>query len=110
MKLKPQWEILVGDEILALFASQDEQHEQHPLQEILEEFINTQLDDYDRELFYMRFGEQLPIRTIARRLGYNSHMVIQVQLQRIVDKARLWLDNQAHVEFETNSSESEGMA
>lgn len=65
----------------------------HPLQELVEEFVDTQLTDDEKEVFYMRYGEQLPIREIARRQGYTSHQIIQVKMQRIEDKCERWLND-----------------
>lgn len=58
----------------------------HPLQRTVEDLVDTVLTEKERAVFYMRFGERLPHRTIAERLGYKSHMVIQVIEERIIEK------------------------
>ena len=93
MKGRPSWEILVGSSVTLDWLAEPGEREDHPLQLILEEFVETQLTDEEQEMFFMRYGEQLPIRTIARRLGYSSHYVIQVQLERLEAKAREWLSD-----------------
>ena len=92
MKSNPSWEILIGDmNLLDSLMSRVSQSEPHPLQELIEDFVGT-LSPSEREMFYMRYGEQMPIRKIARRLGYNSHMVIQVKLEKIEQKAREYIE------------------
>ncbi len=94
MKGRPTWEVLIGssatlDHLAGLNPTTP--LPPHPLQKLIEEFVATQLTDDEQELFYMRYGEQVSIRKIARALGYTSHQVIQVKLKRIEMKARLWL-------------------
>lgn len=58
----------------------------HPLQELVEELVQSELTEKERTVFYMRFGERAPHREIARRMGYRSHRVIQVLEERIIKK------------------------
>ncbi len=84
-------EVLIGDDKLLNFLA--DKHAQgtagpHPLQEILEKIILEELTEEEQELFYLRFGEQLAYRQIAKRLGYASHRTFQLQVERIVKKVR----------------------
>ena len=93
-EVRDRWEILVGgaqalDALASRFLIEESPH---PLQDVIEEIIETQLTEDEQEIYYMRFGERLPIRTIARRLGYVSHQTIQVKLQRIQDKVKIALE------------------
>jgi DNA-directed RNA polymerase specialized sigma subunit len=90
---RPRWETLIGDDsILEFLASKQEPGDEHPLQRRVEEIIETHLTEDEKTLFYMRFGERLPHRTIARQLGYDSHMTFQVKIQAIMDKVRKALE------------------
>ena len=60
----------------------------HPLQKKIEELIETLLTDSEQEIFYLRFGERMSIRKIAEQLGYTSHQIIQVKLERIKSKVK----------------------
>ena len=89
MGKKPRWEILVGDDnVLDFLASKNEPADEHPLQRRVEQIIEEVLTDDERELFFMRFGERLPHRTIARKLGYKSHQTFQLKIQAIMDKIK----------------------
>ena len=83
--------ILIGEPRKLDWFAEPQPELPHPLQELLEEFVETQLTEDEKELFYLRYGDQLSIRKIASKLGYNSHQVIQIQLERIETKARLFL-------------------
>ncbi len=84
---RPAWEVLIGlPQTLDWFSDPIQMDDPHPLQEALEEFVES-LDEKERELFYMRYGESMSIRAIAKRLGYNSHLVIQQQLDVLQRKA-----------------------
>lgn len=52
----------------------------------MELIIDEDLTDADRELYYMRFGEGIPIRTIAIRQGYEGHQIIQYKLEKLYQK------------------------
>ena len=94
----PKWEILIGDaRVLDYLASLTPTHEHgiHPAQELIEQAIREALTEQEQELFLLRYGEKLPIRTIARRLGYSSHQVIQVRLKRLEEKVRMYLERAA---------------
>lgn len=82
-------EVLVGNMLLLDYLATRHQvdKEENPLQERLETII-AGLPEKDQELFYLRFGEQLSFRQIAKRLGYASHMTFQVQLNNIMTTVR----------------------
>ena len=61
----------------------------HRLQTLLEGIIESQLDDDEKEIYYMRFGQQMTIRAIAAELGYTYHAYVQRKLDRIMAKVRL---------------------
>lgn len=61
----------------------------HSLQTLLEEIIESQLDDDEKEIYYMRFGQLMTIRAIAAELGYTYHAFVQRKLDRIMMKVRL---------------------
>lgn len=96
---KPQWEVLVGDAGLLDFLARDEHAaaDPHPLQEVLETIIEDELTDEEKQVFYLRFGEQLSFRELAERMGYDSHMTFQVKVARIIDKVRKALENGGYV-------------
>lgn len=104
MKARPVWEILIGSAAKLDWLAEPEESTVHPLQSILEEFVETQLDEESQELYLMRYGEQLPIRVIAKRMGYNSHQVIQVKLQRIEDKCKEWIDEKMYETWRNSES------
>ncbi len=83
-------EILIGDDkaLDALATSHRVERTEHKLQEELEEIVEKILTPKEQELFYMRFGEQLPYREIARRMGYASHRTFQLQINTIIKKVR----------------------
>lgn len=85
---RPPWEILIGNrDTLDYLATKFQRNTKpHPLQELVEEALNCMLTEDEEEVYYLRYGEGLSIRAIARALGYTSHQVIQVKLQRIHDK------------------------
>ncbi len=60
----------------------------HRLQKILEEIIEGQFDDDEKDIFYMRFGMHMTIRAIAVELGYTYHAYVQRKLDRIESKVR----------------------
>lgn len=106
MRGRPAWEVLVGSMgFLENMAEQPEEHPEHPMQKVLEEFIDTLSFD-EQELFYLRFGEQVSIRKIARMYGYNSHLVIQIKIKRIVEKARKFLGEYFERETARRNAES----
>ncbi len=88
-------EILIGnDAILDSLAQKHNPQESspHPLQEKIEEIIATQLTEDEQEIFLLRYGEGVSIRKIATQLGYTSHSIIQVKLERIKAKVKEGLD------------------
>ncbi len=93
---RPRWEILIGnDEIMDMLADQsDTPAPPHPLQELVEEAVETQLTEDEQEIFWMRFGDKLSIRAIAYALGYTSHQIIQVRLERIKRKVKEYIEDQ----------------
>ena len=95
---RPKWEVLVGNDrvldYLKTLVFRDD-FDTHPLQELTEQAVHEALTEQEQELFLLRFGERLPIRTIARRLGYSSHQVIQVKLKRLEEKVRLYIERAA---------------
>ena len=95
MKQRPKLEILIGSDYIleALGREYDRGITQpHPLQEKLEEIVEG-LTEMERELFYMRFGEQLSIRQIARRFGYASHQTFQLKIDALLRKVEEALDD-----------------
>ncbi len=91
---RPKKEVLVGDEWkMELLAQAHIQPPStpHPLQDIVEEAIASLLPMH-REIFYMRYGEGLPIRTIARELGYSSHQIIQAKIAKIQKEVREYVE------------------
>ena len=95
---RPKKEVLIGDdwkmELLAQAHIQPTSTP-HYLQEIVEEAI-TSLSSMQQEIFFMRYGEGLPIRTIAKSLGYASHQIIQAKIARIQKEVREYVDK--HIE------------
>ena len=81
-------ELLVGDnKVLDHLATKYHKEDQeHPLQRRLEEIIREVLTEKEQELYYLRFGEQLAYRQIAKRLGYSSHRTFQLQINNILKK------------------------
>lgn len=102
--MRPKKEVLVGDvwkmELLHQIHAHPPQ-DSHPLQEVVEDAISS-LSDMHQEIYFMRFGEGLPIRTIAARLGYSSHQIIQAKIARIMREVR------EYVERATTESDAEG--
>ncbi len=80
--------VLIGDnkimDHLATKYTKDDQ--EHPIQQLLEDIIRTALTEKEEELYYLRFGEQLAYRQIAKRLGYSSHRTFQLQINSILKK------------------------
>ena len=66
--------------------------EPHPLQEVVETAVTAMLTEDEQEIFWMRYGENLPIRAIATALGYTSHQIIQVKIERVNRKVREYLE------------------
>ena len=102
--MRPKKEVLIGDEWkLELFAQKYGVTSgvlPHPLQEIVEEAILS-LSAMHQEIFFMRYGEGLPIRTIAANLGYSSHQIIQAKIARILKEVREYVDKRATTEGDT---------
>ena len=102
--MRPKKEVLVGDdwkmELLAQAHIQPDSMP-HSLQEIVEEAIAS-LSETHREIFYMRYGEGLPIRSIAKNLGYASHQIIQAKIARIQKEVREYVER-ATAESDTES-------
>lgn len=92
MRKRPQ-EILVGDyAILDSLAARHAAMKPHALQADVERIIEEVLDERETAVFYMRFGERLPHRTIARQLGYRSQYTVQRIIDKIITKVRDALD------------------
>lgn len=86
-------EILIGDNSLFDYVihQQDAVHDRpHPLQEIVEEAIDA-LDEDLQAVFYMRYGQHMTIRAIARAQDYDGHQIIQHKLQKIEDHVRRYI-------------------
>jgi RNA polymerase sigma factor (sigma-70 family) len=64
----------------------EEQQSEHPLQRRLEEIIETELTEHEREIFHLRFGEMLSFREIADVMGYDSHQTFHYQVEKIMRK------------------------
>ena len=93
IKGRPAWEVLIGSARKLDWLADPEPHSEHPLQQLLEEFVETELDEQEREVFYMRFGEQRPIRYISHELwGYLNIKGVQDILESIEEKAREFID------------------
>ncbi len=91
---RPKKEVLIGDEWqLEIWAQAYTlpPSTPHPLQVIVEEAIAL-LPPMSQEIFYMRYGEGLPIRTIAKSLGYASHQIIQAKIARILKEVREYVE------------------
>ncbi len=88
--MRPHWEVLIGDtrKLDYLASKRDVSDAPHPMQELIEKIIDEVLDDMEKEIFYMRFGEQLPHRAIAERFGYASHQTFQRKIEVIMKKVR----------------------
>lgn len=65
----------------------------HPMQRLVEDAIDNTLDDDELEVFYLRFGEKMSIRQVARELGYASHRVIQIKLEQIMEKVKKYIND-----------------
>ena len=85
---RPRWEILIGDTAKLDYLHSEVDDQPHPLQEILEAIVENELTDDEKDVFYMRYGERMSIRDIAKAQDYDSHYVIQVKLQNIKRKVR----------------------
>ena len=91
---RPKKEVLVGDDWKMELLSQAHtlpESMPHPLQELVEEAIAS-LSDMHKEIFLMRYGEGLPIRTIAINLGYSSHQIIQAKISKIQKEVREYIE------------------
>jgi len=69
--------------------------EPHPLQKLVETAVTAMLTEDEQEIFWMRYGENLPIRAIATALGYTSHQIIQVKIERVNRKVKEYLDERS---------------
>jgi DNA-directed RNA polymerase specialized sigma subunit len=94
--MRPRKEVLVGDALVLDFLSTKFQKTvaKHPLQNLVEEAVENMLTGDEQEIFWLRYGEGLPIRAIAIALGYTSHQIIQVKIARINAKVKEYLDNE----------------
>ncbi len=92
--MSPRREVLVGDmRILDFLATKHfAGSEPHPLQELVETAVLSMLTEDEQEIFWMRYGENLPIRAIATALGYTSHQIIQVKIERVNRKVKEYLE------------------
>lgn len=96
MRRQPQ-EILIGDNaILDSLANRHADMQPHPLQADLERIIEDVLNEQETLVFYMRFGERLPHRTIARQLGYRSQASVQRIIDNMIVKVRDALSAEGH--------------
>ena len=86
-------EVLIGDVRTLDFLATENQKDvvPHPLQELVETAVTSMLTEDEQEIFWLRYGETLPIRTIATRLGYKSHEIVQVKIARINRKVKEYL-------------------
>jgi RNA polymerase sigma factor (sigma-70 family) len=75
--------------------------ETNPLQETVEDIIENELTEEERELFHLKFGERMSYRDIAKRYGYSSHMLFQVRVEKIVDKVREALERKLNEQTTT---------
>lgn len=93
--MRPRKEVLIGDPLVLDFlaAKHQKDTEPHPLQELLETAVTSMLTENEQEIFWLRYGESLPIRAIATALGYTSHQIIQVRLARIQQKVKEYLED-----------------
>ena len=66
----------------------DKERLEHPLQRLLEDIVEDVLTELEVELFYMRFGEGLSYREIAKQMGYSSHQTFQLKINAIMKKVR----------------------
>lgn len=78
----------MGDPRILDALAKDQYEEEHPLQRIVEEIVDNDLTVREREVFFLRFGENLSIREIAEMLEYKSHWVIQRMIAKIEEKVR----------------------
>ena len=92
--MRPRKEVLIGDIHILDFLAEKHQTviEPHPLQELLETAVTCMLTEDEQEIFWLRYGEMLSIRAIARTLGYTSHQIIQVKIKRINRKVKEYLN------------------
>jgi DNA-directed RNA polymerase specialized sigma subunit len=92
--MRPRKEVLVGDQSMLDYLARKHQTdiEPHPLQERIEAAVSSMLTEDEQEIFWLRYGENLPIRAIATALGYTSHQIIQVKIARINQKVKEYLD------------------
>ncbi len=92
--MRPRKEVLIGSmSVLDYLATKFHVDVQpHPLQALIETAVTNTLTEDEQEIFWLRYGEQLPIRTIAKKLGYTSHQIIQAKIARINRKVKEYLD------------------
>jgi len=81
-------EVLIGDMKLLdhLATTHERLREDNPMQLQLERILEDVLTVEEHELFLLRFGEQLPFRQIAKRMGYKSHQTFQLKINEIIRK------------------------
>lgn len=72
-----------------LAIAEDEKRQPHVLQEVVERVVAEELSEHEREIFFLRFGEQLTFREIAERLGYDSHQTFQYHVNKIIEKVKV---------------------
>ena len=103
---RPPWELLVGSSAKLDYLSTLRMYEDvpHRLQMQIEEIIESQLDDDEKDIYYMRFGQLMTIRAIATELGYTYHAYVQRKLDRIIHKVRVIVVE----EFYDNERASDG--
>ena len=86
-EVKPSPLLMDDDKVLDHLATKYyKKLQEHPLQRRLEDAIKAALSERELELYHLRFGEQLPYRQIAKRLGYSSHRTFQLQIDTILKK------------------------
>lgn len=81
-------EVLVGDPAVLdhLATLHQEERVEHPLQQRLEEIIETVLTEKEQELYRMKFADLMSYREIAKAMGYSSHLNLQQRIARILKK------------------------
>lgn len=102
---RPSWEILVGSTKLLDYLATTYRPQPHPLQDLVREVIAEELDEEEYEIFFLRFGEQLPIRTIAEMMEYKGHRKVQTKLENILKKVREGIERRQADESIHNSTD-----
>lgn len=69
-----------------LVQSEVEETGEHPHQQKVEELVDRLFTEQEKEIYYLKYGEQLSFRQIAERLGYRSHSVAQKRVASIKKK------------------------